>query len=94
MVMVEAAWPMPIFAPAEIDKLPFEPLREVTTLVAAGAGTERVIVPPLALVVPDIDKMPATLMIRLFPVKAVALLAARVVVLPLKLMPVKFDVPE
>jgi len=36
---------MPIFAPAEIDKLPFDPFKDVTTLVAAGAGTEIVTLP-------------------------------------------------
>ena len=40
--MVLAAFPIPIFAPAEMDMLPFDPFRLVTTFVAAGAGTEMV----------------------------------------------------
>ena len=71
-----------------------EPFKDVTTLVAAGAGTDRVIVPPLAFVVAERDRIPAALRIRLFPVKAVALLPANVVVFPLRLIPVKFEVPE
>jgi hypothetical protein len=94
MVIVEAAFPMPIPAPAEIDMLPFDPLRLVTTFVAAGDGTESVTVPPLAFVVPDIDRIPATLRRMLLPLNAVALLPAAVVVFPLKLNPVKFEVPE
>lgn len=94
IVIVLAPWPMPMPAPAEIDKLPFDPLRDVTTFVAAGAGTDRVTVPPLAFVTPDIERMPATLIMMLLPVKAVALFPASVVVFPLKLIPVKFDVPE
>lgn len=84
---------MPIFAPAEIDSEPFDPLRLVTTLVAAGAGTDSVTVPPEAFVVPDIDRLPATLQRILLPEKAVALESAAVVVFPLKLIPVKLDVP-
>jgi len=45
IVIVLAAWPMPILAPAESDKTPFEPFKEVTTFVAAGAGTEIVTLP-------------------------------------------------
>jgi len=45
IVMVLAALPIPMPAPAEIERLPFDPLRDVTTLVAAGAGTEMVTVP-------------------------------------------------
>lgn len=89
-----AALPMPIPAPAEIDSEPLEPFKEVTTFVAAGAGTDRVIVPPLAFVVADIDKMPAALKMMLFPVMAVALLPTAVVVFPLRLIPVKLEVPE
>ena len=63
-------------------------------MAAGGAGTERVTVPPEAFVVPDRDKMPTALKIKLFPLSAVALFPAAVVVLPLRLIPVKFDVPE
>lgn len=45
MMMVLAAFPIPIFAPAEIDSDPLEPFNDVTTLVAAGAGTEIVTLP-------------------------------------------------
>jgi hypothetical protein len=46
IVMVEAAWPIPIPAPAEMDIAPVEPLRDETTFaLAAGAGTEIVTLP-------------------------------------------------
>ena len=39
------AWPIPILAPAEIEREPLDPFKLVTTFVAAGAGTEIVILP-------------------------------------------------
>lgn len=44
-MIVDAACPMPIPAPAEIDIDPLDPFNEVTTFVAAGAGTEMVTLP-------------------------------------------------
>ena len=45
MVIVDAALPIPIPAPAEMLILPLEPFSDVTTFVAAGAGTEMVTLP-------------------------------------------------
>ena len=55
IVIVLAPCPIPMLAPAEIDRDPFEPFNDVTTFVAAGAGTEIVIEPAPT----PIDAIPA-----------------------------------
>lgn len=90
-MIVELAWPIPMLAPAEIESDPLDPLRLVTTFALLA---DRLIVPPEALVVPDITRFPIALTRTLLPLNAVALFPAKVVVLPLKLRPVKLDVPE
>jgi len=80
-------------APATKDALLDVPFR-LKLVAVGGAGTDKVIVPPLAFVVADNDRMPAALSITLLPVIAVALLPTAVVVLPLRLIPVKLEVPE
>lgn len=88
IVIVLAAFPIPIPAPADIEREPLNPFKLVTTLVAAAAGTDSVIVPPEALVLPVKDKIPTALRINEFPVNAV-----EDAVLPLRLIPVKLLVP-
>ena len=79
--------------PGTKDTLEDVPLSEKLVAVG-GEGTDRVTVPPLAFVVADNERIPAALRIRLLPVKAVALFPTAVVVFPLRLIPVKLDVPE
>ncbi len=70
-------------------KEPAAPMLLTTFDGADCAGTLKLMVPPEALVLPVNDKAPSALRMREFPVNAVD-----DAVLPLKLIPVKFDVAE
>lgn len=74
--------------PVPLTLVPFADKVCVPIGCTVCAGTDIVMVPPLAFVLPVKDSAPTALNKREFPVNAVVL-----AVLPERLKPVKFDVP-